>query len=82
MEGALFFTYVMKFFSKKSLKCGVRIWFNFDVDNAVHKLEKLGIVVWDANGAYSCVDLGSANKIIRHHQEIVPKAKEGDATTT
>lgn len=37
----------------------------------------------DANGAYSCVDLGSANKIIGiTTEEIVPKAKEGDATTT
>ncbi|XP_022148090.1 uncharacterized protein LOC111016855 isoform X2 [Momordica charantia] len=56
---------------------------NFDVDDAVHKLEKLGIVVRDADGAYSCVDLRSANKIIgTTTEEIISKAKEADASAT
>lgn len=50
---------------------------NFEVDDAVHKLEKLGILIRDADGAYSCVDLRSANDIIGiTTEEIVNKAKE------
>ncbi|XP_065867147.1 uncharacterized protein [Euphorbia lathyris] len=37
---------------------------NFDVDDAVEKLEKLGIVYEDTNGNYSCVTLKRANEII------------------
>ncbi|GAB2278337.1 hypothetical protein Dimus_013020 [Dionaea muscipula] len=37
---------------------------NFDVDDAIQKLEKLGIVTVDNNGQYSCVDLRRANEII------------------
>ncbi|XP_057997419.1 uncharacterized protein LOC110648312 isoform X2 [Hevea brasiliensis] len=37
---------------------------NFDVDDAVQKLEKLRIIVRDANGQHSCVDIRSANEVI------------------
>lgn len=48
---------------------------------AFFNLEKKGRE--DADGAFSCVDLGSANKIVGiTTEEIVSKTKEGDATTT
>lgn len=51
---------------------------NFDVDDAVKKLEKLGLVVQDADGNYSCVELKHANKIIgTTAEEVVMKAREG-----
>ncbi|XP_048134386.1 uncharacterized protein LOC115747508 isoform X3 [Rhodamnia argentea] len=51
---------------------------NFDVDDAVTKLEKLGLVVRDAEGNYSCVELKHANKLIgATAEEIVMKAREG-----
>ncbi|XP_058179884.1 uncharacterized protein LOC131298433 isoform X5 [Rhododendron vialii] len=54
---------------------------NFDVDDAVQKLEKLGIVTQDANGRYDCSDLKSANDIIgTTTEEIVLKARQGAAT--
>ncbi|KAK9061634.1 hypothetical protein SSX86_018816 [Deinandra increscens subsp. villosa] len=37
---------------------------NFDVDDAVHKLEKMGIVARDSIGRYYCVGLKRANEII------------------
>ncbi|KAJ0093352.1 hypothetical protein Patl1_26720 [Pistacia atlantica] len=37
---------------------------NFDVDDAVEKLEKLGIVSQDNIGNYTCVDVKMANEII------------------
>ncbi|WCJ40254.1 hypothetical protein M5689_021184 [Euphorbia peplus] len=37
---------------------------NFDVDDAVQKLEKLGIVSQDTTGKYRCVTLKRANEII------------------
>ncbi|XP_056164888.1 uncharacterized protein LOC115681864 isoform X2 [Syzygium oleosum] len=53
---------------------------NFDVDDAVEKLEKLGLVVRDAEGNYSCVELKHANKIIgTTAEEVVMKAREGAA---
>ncbi|PON35509.1 hypothetical protein PanWU01x14_335980 [Parasponia andersonii] len=52
---------------------------NFDVDDAVQKLEKLGIVCRDSSGRYSCVDLKQANEIIGiTTEEVVLKATEGD----
>ncbi|PON50488.1 hypothetical protein TorRG33x02_314140 [Trema orientale] len=52
---------------------------NFDVDDAVQKLEKLGIVSQDSSGRYSCVDLKQANEIIGiTTEEVVLKATEGD----
>ncbi|KAF8020874.1 hypothetical protein BT93_G1318 [Corymbia citriodora subsp. variegata] len=51
---------------------------NFDVDDAVKKLEKLGLIVLDAEGNYSCVELRLANKIIgTTAEEVVKKAREG-----
>ncbi|MFS7956457.1 hypothetical protein Hanom_Chr07g00654861 [Helianthus anomalus] len=37
---------------------------NFDVHDAVHKLEKMGIVARDSIGRYYCVGLKRANEII------------------
>ncbi|XP_076954308.1 uncharacterized protein LOC143628665 [Bidens hawaiensis] len=37
---------------------------NFDVHDAVHKLEKMGIVANDSIGRYYCVGLKRANEII------------------
>ncbi|KAH7852275.1 hypothetical protein Vadar_022669 [Vaccinium darrowii] len=55
---------------------------NFDVDDAVQKLEKLGIVTQDANGRYDCSDLKSANDIIgTTTEEVVLKARSQDAVT-
>ncbi|XP_024017818.1 uncharacterized protein LOC21390957 [Morus notabilis] len=51
---------------------------NFDVDDAVQKLEKLGIVSRDSTGRYSCVDLKKANEIIGvTTEEVVLNATEG-----
>ncbi|KAL1314505.1 uncharacterized protein LOC107604881 isoform X2 [Arachis ipaensis] len=51
---------------------------NFDVDDAVGKLEKLGIVTRDTIGRYQCVGLKRANEIIgTTTEELVLKAKQG-----
>lgn len=53
---------------------------NFDVDDAVEKLEKLGIVSRDTLGRYYCVGLKRANEIIgTTTEELVLKAKQGIA---
>ncbi|KAM1511405.1 hypothetical protein ACFX1Z_023102 [Malus domestica] len=50
---------------------------NFDVDDAVQKLEKLGIVTRDTLGRYNCVGLKRANEIIgTTTEEVVLKAKQ------
>ncbi|KAL9662579.1 hypothetical protein QQ045_027412 [Rhodiola kirilowii] len=55
---------------------------NFDVDDAVRKLEKLGIVSQDASGRYSCVSLEQANEIIgTTTEEVVLKANQDDEST-
>ncbi|KAF4385659.1 hypothetical protein F8388_010215, partial [Cannabis sativa] len=52
---------------------------NFDVDDAVRKLEKLRIVSKDSTGMYSCVDLKQANEIIGiTTEEFVLKATKED----
>ncbi|CAN4117643.1 unnamed protein product [Withania somnifera] len=49
---------------------------NFDVDDAVQKLEKLGIVSKDEIGRYYCIGLTRANEIIgTTTEEVVLKAK-------
>ncbi|KAF2322982.1 hypothetical protein GH714_032619 [Hevea brasiliensis] len=54
---------------------------NFDVNDAVHKLEKLGIVTRDTLGRYYCVGLKRANEIIgTTTEELVLKAKQGFST--
>ncbi|GER33085.1 hypothetical protein STAS_09182 [Striga asiatica] len=54
---------------------------NFDVDDAVHKLEKLGIVCRDTIGRYYSVGLKRANEIIgTTTEELVLKAKQGSAS--
>ncbi|XP_061343008.1 uncharacterized protein LOC133289154 [Gastrolobium bilobum] len=54
---------------------------NFDVDDAVEKLEKLGIVTRDTIGRYQCVGLKRANEIIgTTTEELVLKAKQGNIT--
>lgn len=51
---------------------------NFDVDDAVQKLDKLGIVARDTIGRYYCVGLKRANEIIgTTTEELVLKAKQG-----
>ncbi|MED6105909.1 hypothetical protein PIB30_000037 [Stylosanthes scabra] len=51
---------------------------NFDVDDAVGKLEKLGIVTRDTIGRYQCVGLKRANEIIgTTTEELVLKARQG-----
>ncbi|CAN0924794.1 hypothetical protein LINGRAHAP2_LOCUS34394 [Linum grandiflorum] len=51
---------------------------NFDVDDAVEKLEKLGIVARDSLSRYYCVGLKRANEIIgTTTEEVVLKAKQG-----
>ncbi|XP_007032041.2 PREDICTED: uncharacterized protein LOC18601143 isoform X1 [Theobroma cacao] len=51
---------------------------NFDVDDAIRKLEKLGIVSQDNIGTYTCVNLRRANEIIgTTTEEVVLKAKGG-----
>ncbi|KAJ9683162.1 hypothetical protein PVL29_018947 [Vitis rotundifolia] len=55
---------------------------NFDVDDAVQKLEKLGIVARDTIGRYYCVGLKRANDIIgTTTEELVLKAKQGALTS-
>ncbi|XP_047311760.1 uncharacterized protein LOC124915140 [Impatiens glandulifera] len=50
---------------------------NFDVDDAVYKLEKLGIVARDTIGRCFCVSLKRANEIIgTTTEELVLKAKQ------
>ncbi|XP_061962361.1 uncharacterized protein LOC133682841 isoform X2 [Populus nigra] len=54
---------------------------NFDVDDAVEKLEKLGIVSRDSLGRYFCVSLRRANEIIgTTTEELVLKAQQGVMT--
>ncbi|KAI9070464.1 hypothetical protein K1719_047574, partial [Acacia pycnantha] len=54
---------------------------NFDVDDAVHKLENLGIVTRDSIGRFQCVGLKRANEIIgTTTEELVLKAKQGSAS--
>ncbi|XP_024015442.1 uncharacterized protein LOC18024610 isoform X2 [Eutrema salsugineum] len=51
---------------------------NFDVDDAVQKLEKLGIVARDTIGRFYCMGLKRANEIIgTTTEELVLKAKQG-----
>ncbi|KAH9618800.1 hypothetical protein KSS87_018761 [Heliosperma pusillum] len=51
---------------------------NFDVDDAVTKLEKLRLVSKDENQRYSCVDVKKANDIIgTTTEEIVSNANQG-----
>ncbi|XP_009782799.1 uncharacterized protein LOC107804526 [Nicotiana tabacum] len=51
---------------------------NFDVDDAVQKLEKLGIVSKDEIGRYFCIGLKRANEIIgTTTEELVLKARQG-----
>ncbi|TXG54956.1 hypothetical protein EZV62_020212 [Acer yangbiense] len=51
---------------------------NFDVDDAVQKLEKLGIVARDTIGRYYCVGLKRANEIIgTTTEELVLKIRQG-----
>ncbi|KAI3862669.1 hypothetical protein MKW92_005820 [Papaver armeniacum] len=51
---------------------------NFDVDDAVQKLEKLGIVSRDTIGRFYCVGLKRANEIIgTTTEELVMKARQG-----
>ncbi|PKI41174.1 hypothetical protein CRG98_038459 [Punica granatum] len=53
---------------------------NFDVDDAVQKLDKLGIVSQDDSGHYSCVELRHANRVIgTTTEEVVLKVKEGSS---
>ncbi|GMY12965.1 DUF3754 domain-containing protein, partial [Fagus crenata] len=50
---------------------------NFDVDDAVQKLEKLGIIARDSIGRYYCMGLKRANDIIgTTTEELVLKAKQ------
>ncbi|MQL81947.1 hypothetical protein Taro_014410 [Colocasia esculenta] len=54
---------------------------NFDVVDAVQKLEKLGIISRDAVGRVACVGLKRANEIIgATTEELVLKAKQGIAS--
>ncbi|XP_054780319.1 uncharacterized protein LOC129297686 isoform X2 [Prosopis cineraria] len=54
---------------------------NFDVDDAVNKLEKLGIVTRDSIGRFQCVGLKRANEIIgTTTEELVLKAKQGSVS--
>ncbi|KAL6135756.1 hypothetical protein ACLB2K_067982 [Fragaria x ananassa] len=56
---------------------------NFDVDDAVEKLEKLGIVSRDSVGRYFCVGLKRANEIIgTTTEELVLRAKQGKQGST
>ncbi|KAG5534641.1 hypothetical protein RHGRI_022683 [Rhododendron griersonianum] len=53
---------------------------NFDVDDAVQKLQKLGIVSQDTIGRYYCVGLKRANEIIgTTTEELVLKAKMSES---
>ncbi|KAJ6319663.1 hypothetical protein OIU78_015138 [Salix suchowensis] len=54
---------------------------NFDVDDALQKLQKLGIVAKDPAGKYACTDLKHANEIIgTTTEEVVLKANQGDCS--
>ncbi|KAI4350426.1 hypothetical protein L6164_004883 [Bauhinia variegata] len=54
---------------------------NFEVDDAVQKLEKLGIVTRDSIGRYQCVGLKRANEVIgTTTEELILKARQGSAT--
>ncbi|XP_004304605.1 PREDICTED: uncharacterized protein LOC101315363 [Fragaria vesca subsp. vesca] len=56
---------------------------NFDVDDAVEKLEKLGIVSRDSVGRFFCVGLKRANEIIgTTTEELVLRAKQGKQGST
>lgn len=51
---------------------------NFDVDDAIHKLEKLGIVYKNQDGQYSSVDVKKANEIFgTTTEEVVTNASQG-----
>uniref|UniRef100_A0A2P2L837 Uncharacterized protein MANES_11G076000 n=1 Tax=Rhizophora mucronata TaxID=61149 RepID=A0A2P2L837_RHIMU len=51
---------------------------NFEVDDAVQKLERLGIVTRDTVGRYFCVGLKRANEIIgTTTEELVLRARQG-----
>ncbi|XP_042969291.1 uncharacterized protein LOC122302216 isoform X3 [Carya illinoinensis] len=51
---------------------------NFDVDDAVYKLEKLGIIARDSVGRYYCIGLKRANEMIgTTTEELVLKARHG-----
>ncbi|XP_071915517.1 uncharacterized protein [Coffea arabica] len=55
---------------------------NFDVNDAVLKLEKLGIVARDTIGRYYCIGLKRANEIIgTTTEELVLKARQGGAAS-
>uniref|UniRef100_A0A2N9J7C0 Uncharacterized protein n=1 Tax=Fagus sylvatica TaxID=28930 RepID=A0A2N9J7C0_FAGSY len=55
---------------------------NFDVDDAVQKLEKLGIIARDSIGRYYCMGLKRANDIIgTTTEELVLKAKQVGGTS-
>ncbi|CAJ1953321.1 unnamed protein product [Sphenostylis stenocarpa] len=55
---------------------------NFDVDDAVQKLEKLGIVTKDIINRYQCVGLKRANEIIgTTTEELILKARQGGSTS-
>ncbi|KAK1566959.1 hypothetical protein Q3G72_006628 [Acer saccharum] len=55
---------------------------NFDVDDAIQKLQKLKIVSCDTLGRYACVDVRHANEIIgTTTEEVVIKAKQGDSSS-
>ncbi|OMO85572.1 hypothetical protein CCACVL1_10098 [Corchorus capsularis] len=51
---------------------------NFDVDDAVSKLEKLGVLSQDNEGRYTCVNLRRANEIIGTTTEEVVLQAKGD----
>ncbi|KAK2665998.1 hypothetical protein Ddye_004572 [Dipteronia dyeriana] len=54
---------------------------NFDVDDAVQKLEKLSIVARDTIGRYYCVGLKRANEIIgTTTEELVLKIRQGSGS--
>ncbi|KAD3642355.1 hypothetical protein E3N88_31579 [Mikania micrantha] len=54
---------------------------NFDVDDAVNKLEKLGIISKDQIGRYYCASLKRANEIIgTTTEELVLKARQEEGT--
>ncbi|CBI21263.3 hypothetical protein VitviT2T_022120 [Vitis vinifera] len=50
---------------------------NFDIDDAVQKLQKLGIISQDDVGRYSCISLEHANETIGTTTEEIVKAKQG-----
>ncbi|XP_044501331.1 uncharacterized protein LOC123224441 [Mangifera indica] len=55
---------------------------DFDVDDAIQKLEKLGIVSQDSSGNCTCVDVKTANEIIgTTTEEVVLRAKQGETET-